>query len=141
MKNFPLNGFVFPTLQSPVLSHVLLDCVERLAADVVFDAAGVLRGGLFIDTEAAEEAGQDGVAFVDVLGALKAGVGQFDEAVRVHDDEAVLLEEADGAADRGLGEAHVVLPDVDAVHGGGFLGQNIDRFQIHFTGFLHVVKT
>ena len=116
--------------------------VEGLLGDDVLDAAGVGLRHVRGHADALEEVGEYPVAFIDAFGHLLTGGQQGDGAVFIHLDIAAGLQKAHGAADAGLGIAHVlahhVLAHVDGADEVGFFGEDEDGLQIHFAGFLQM---
>ena len=91
---------------------MLLQLTEGLLADDMFDAAGVLCGGMLADAKGDKVAGQQLVALESALGNGSSGIGQVQVAVVIHDDKAVLTELLHSVADARLGESQLV-GDVD----------------------------
>ena len=85
-----------------VLCEMPFDGLERLVADVVLHAAGVLGGGLRVHAEPGEHLRETHVPLKDVLRAFAALVRERDRADLVHRDVFLLLQNADRPADRGL---------------------------------------
>lgn len=75
------------------------------------------------------------MTLVDLFRHSPAGFGEGDAAIFRHMDIAPLPQNADSAADTGLGVAHF-LSDIDGADKACALGENKDGFQIHFAGFL-----
>ena len=76
-------------------------------ADEALDVAGVGDGGLLVDADVHEVAGDEHVALVNVLGEYQAAFGELDAAAGAAFDEAALFQGVDGAADGGPCDAHV----------------------------------
>ena len=71
---------------------MFLDFAERLFADVMLDAAGILCGGLFINTEIYECLCEYTMALVYAFGGFGALFGQKDLTILTDCDKALLLQ-------------------------------------------------
>ena len=85
-----------------MLFHMILDSVKGLIAYVVLNAAGILSGRFFINTEIYKELGQHGVALVDTFSKDLSGLGKSDMTVGIFFNQAFILKKTQGAADRGF---------------------------------------
>ena len=103
----------------------------------MLDATGVGLRHVRVYADAGEEVGEDPVALIDALGHLLPGRQQGNGAVFVHLDIAAGLQKPHGAADAGLGIAHI-FAHVDGADEVGFFGEDEDGLQIHFAGFLQM---
>lgn len=112
-----------------------LQGLEGSVTDDVLHAAGVLGSAGLVHTQAAEKVREDRVALVDLFGYLAPGGGEGDVAAVVYVDILPGLQQANGAADAGLGVAHIVH-DVDGTDGLPLTNQDQDALQIHLAGFL-----
>ena len=112
-----------------------LQGLEGSVTDDVLHAAGVLGSGGLVHTQAAEKVREDRVALVDLFGYLAPDGGEGDVAAVVYVDILPGLQQANGAADAGLGVAHIVH-DVDGTDGLPLADQDQDALQIHLAGFL-----
>ena len=115
--------------------ELILDCEKGLVADHMLDLTGILRCGSFVDTHTDQQTGQYRVAFKDLPGNSLAFLGQMQKALIVGDHIAALLQQAHSPADAGLGVAHM-LRNIDAADICVGLGEHVDGFEIHLTGFL-----
>ena len=97
--------------------------------------AGIVGGGLWGNAQPHQNAGEHGVPLEDLFCHCPTGVGQGDIAVGIHQNVALLLEDAHRAADAGFGISHM-LGNIDAADVGIGFGEDVDGFQVHFTGFL-----
>ena len=84
-----------------MLCEMPFEGLERLVADVVLHAAGVLGGGLRVHAEQGEYLRETPVPLKDILRALAALVRERDRADLVHRDVFLLLQNTDRPADRG----------------------------------------
>ena len=81
---------------------------DGLAADVVLDLAGVGVGDVGVHAQVDKVFLEQPMALVGSLGHGAAGIGQKKVSECVHLDKSPLSEQSDGAADAGLGKAHVL---------------------------------
>ena len=112
-----------------------LQGLEGSVTDDVLHAAGVLGSAGLVHTQATEKVREDRVALVDLFGYFAPGGGEGDVAAVVYVDILPGLQQAYGAADAGLGVAHIVH-DVDGTDGLPLADQDQDALQIHLAGFL-----
>ena len=70
---------------------MLADGCEGFFAQIVFDLAGVLPRGLFVDADADEKLRQRLVPGIDPVCDLHAAFGQCNQPVAIHGDKAVLF--------------------------------------------------
>ena len=80
-----------------------LQGLESGVTDDVLHAAGVFGSAGLVHTQAAEKVREDRVALVDLFGYLAPGGGEGDVAAVVYVDILPGLQQANGAADAGLG--------------------------------------
>ena len=116
---------------------VAFDRVKGFVADDMFDFTGIVLSNSGINTQSNQELLQKCMALVHPLGDGQTGLCQLNVAVFIHFDIAAILQKADGAADAGFGIAHM-LYDVNRAYRGIGLGKDVDRLQVHFTGFLQM---
>ena len=114
-----------------------LDGGKGFVTDHVLHSAGVLSGYLRRYAQPGEKLRQQRVAFIDLFRHLPARLQQRDIAVFVHLDIAAALQKTHGAADTGLGIAHI-LAYVDGADMGRLTGQHQNGLQIHLAGFLQM---
>ena len=98
----------------------------------MLDAAGVLCRTFPAHADARQPERQDAVPLVNFLCRGKAKLRQMEPAAVFNGQIAAFAQQADRAADRGLGIAHVFAH----VHGAdlpALVQQHVDGFQIHLT--------
>ena len=111
------------------------DRFKGFVTDSVLDAAGVLGGGVLGYSEGYEKGGEYLVAAVNLLCDEASLLGEGNVAVRVYRDVSAAFQKTDGAADAGLGEAHI-LADVDGTDVRLFFREYQYCFEIHLARFL-----
>ena len=101
----------------------------------MLDLAGVLFRGLLLHADGDKEIRQKQVPFIGAPGDEPPLVRQHKAAAGVQIQIAAAAQKAHGAAHARLGKAHI-LGHIHRPHAFFTLGQNVDRLQIHFAGFL-----
>ena len=109
--------------------------LKGLVADDMLNAAGIRGSSLLIHSQTDQKIPNYRVPLVYFGGDLQTALGQGKIAVAVRSDISALLQQSHGPADAGFGIPHV-FSYIDGADKSVFLGQDIDRFQIHFAGFL-----
>lgn len=94
------------------LGNMVLDGPEAFCADHMFNAAGILRGCLFIHAKVHEPLGEHGVAFVHGFGDFLSHAAEGDVPLVIHEDITVFTQILHCHADTGLGKGQFV-GDVD----------------------------
>ena len=121
-----------------VFSLVLImpaQAVEGFRADVVLNAAGILKGGLLANPHPDENFRQTVVAAVSLFSNLATFRRKGDMFVIVQLQVAVSSKPFDLLADGWAGELHLT-GDVDGADIPIFLLKDEDRLEVHLSGFL-----
>ena len=86
---------------------MLLDAPERLVADVVLYAAGILRGDIGAHAEGDQQLGEHLVALIDLLRDAASLLREGDASACVDDEAVLVLETPEGTADGSLRDVHL----------------------------------
>ena len=105
----------------------------------MFDLAGVLTRGFFVNTKMHEKRGKRLVALVNARSDGHAAVGQRDQAVPVHGDVTVETQAFGSVADARLGYVQFV-GDIDGADISVLLPHHKHGFKIIFRGFQYTQK-
>ena len=117
------------------MCHEFFDSFKGLIADVMLDAAGILRGDGFGNSEGDEKSRENLVAAINLLGNRFALLRQGEVSVTVYRNVSAAFEKSYCAGDAWLREAHMVA----YVYGADvclFFKQDVYRFKIHLAGLL-----
>ncbi len=110
---------------------MVFDGFKAFFADVMFHAARVFGGRLFVNAKADQPRFQKLVPFINHLSDLFSLVGQIDEAGFRHSNITVFAELLHCDAHTGFFESHA-FSDIDGAHDGEFIAQHQNSFQVIF---------